>query len=145
MDFQDAQTAAEVRQVDDDLPIKTARTEQGGIQDVRTVRRRDHDDARIHFKAVHFNEQRIQRLLAFIMPAADSAETRTAHGVDFINENQAWGVLLAFFEHVADTARADTDEHFHEVGTADGEERHIRLSGDRLREQRLARSILSDP
>ena len=46
--------------------------------------------------------------------------------------------LRALLEHVAHAARADADEHFHEVRTADAEERHVRLAGDGLGEQRLA-------
>ena len=34
--------------------------------------------------------------------------------------------------------RADADEHLDEVGTGDGEERHVRLAGDGARQQRLA-------
>ena len=41
-------------------------------------------------------------------------------------------------EQVAHARRAHADEHLHELRAADGEERHARLAGDRLGEQRLA-------
>src|ERR1700735_3503740 len=58
--------------------------------------------------------------------------------VDFIDEDDARRVLLGLFEHVADARGADTDEHFHEVGTGDRKERYLRLTRDRACEQRLA-------
>src|SRR5262249_38284153 len=47
-------------------------------------------------------------------------------------------------EHVAHAARADADKHLHEVGTADAKERHIRLTGDRPGQQRLASARRAD-
>src|SRR5690606_815277 len=46
-------------------------------------------------------------------------------------------ILLGLFEHVADTACADADEHFDEVRTGNGEERHIGFASNRTRKQRL--------
>ena len=60
-----------------------------------------------------------------------------ADGVDFVDEDDAGRVLLRLVEHVADAARADADEHFDEIGTRDGEERHIRFARDRAGGQRL--------
>ena len=58
--------------------------------------------------------------------------------VNFVDEDDAGRVLLRLLEHVAHAARADADEHFDEVGTGNGEERHIGLAGHRTRDQRLA-------
>ncbi len=59
------------------------------------------------------------------------------NGVDLVDEDDARGVLLGLLEHVAHTAGTDTDEHFHEVRTGNGEERHLRLAGDGLGKQGL--------
>ena len=47
-------------------------------------------------------------------------------------------VGLGLLEQVADAGGADADEHFHEVGTGDGEERHAGLAGDGAGQQGLA-------
>ena len=65
-------------------------------------------------------------------------------GVDFVDEDEARRVLLALLEHVAHAARADAHEHLDEVGAADAEERHVRLTGDGPGEQRLAGARRAD-
>ena len=42
------------------------------------------------------------------------------------------------FEHIADATGADTDEHFHEVRTTDGEEGDIGFTGDGSSEEGFA-------
>ncbi len=61
-----------------------------------------------------------------------------ADRVDFIDKDDAGSVLLRLLEHVAHAACADTDEHLDEVGTGNGEERHIGLARDGARDQGLA-------
>jgi hypothetical protein len=67
-----------------------------------------------------------------------------ADRVDFVDEDDAGRVLLGLLEHVAHAAGADADEHLDEVGTGNGEERHVRLAGDRARDQRLAGARRAD-
>ena len=64
----------------------------------------------------------------------------SAHRVDLVDEDDAGRVLLALLEHVAHARCAHAHEHLDEVGTGDGEERHVGLAGDRPGKQRLARS-----
>src|SRR5436309_2685952 len=63
-----------------------------------------------------------------------------ADGVDFVHEDDAGRVLLRLVEEVADAARADADEHLHELRAGDREEGHAGFAGDRLAEQGLAGS-----
>ena len=88
--------------------------------------------------------KRVQRLLALVVSAAQACATMAADGVDFIDEDDAGRVLLALFEQVANAARADADEHLDEVGTGNGEERHVGFAGDGAREQSLAGSRRPD-
>src|SRR5579872_6282428 len=67
-----------------------------------------------------------------------------ADRVDFVDEDDAGGVFLTLLEQVANTAGADTDEHLHEVGTRDGEERNVRFAGDGASEQGLSSSWRPD-
>ena len=62
----------DVRIVDDDLPVEPAGTHQGRIQDIRAVGRGDHDDALVRAEAVHLDEQLVEGLLPFVMPAAEA-------------------------------------------------------------------------
>src|SRR6266446_9994314 len=69
------------------------------------------------------------------MSAAHTMAAMTSDRVDFVDENDARGRFLALLKHVAHTACADTDEHLHEIRSADGEERDIGFARDRAREQ----------
>ena len=67
-----------------------------------------------------------------------------ANGVDFVDEDDARGILFRLFEHVAHAAGADAHEHFNEVRTGNGEERHIGFARDGARQKRLARARRSN-
>src|SRR5256885_3203004 len=43
-------------------------------------------------------------------------------------------ILTSLLKHVANTARADADEHFHEIRTTDAEESGIGFAGNRSEE-----------
>ena len=128
MDTEDSQTSAKVRTAYDDAAVKTARTQERRIKDIRTVRSGDRDDAFIGTETIHFDEQLVQRLFAFIMSATQSASALTADGIDFIDEYDTWCILLSLGKEIAYAGCADADEHFYEIGTGDGEERNARLS-----------------
>ena len=88
-------------------------------------------------KPVHLDQQLVERLLALVVTAAKTSATMAADGVDFVDEDDAGGILLGLLEHVADTACADADEHFNEVRTGNREERHIGFAGNRAGKQGL--------
>ncbi len=120
-----------------DLAVETAGPQQGGVKHVRTVGGGDQDDALVGLEAVHLNQHLVQGLLTLVVAAAEAGTAMPPDRVDFVDKDDAGGVLLALLEHVADAAGADTDEHFHEVGPRDGEERHIGFAGDGTGQQRL--------
>src|SRR5271170_2632306 len=67
-----------------------------------------------------------------------------SNSVDFVDEDDARGILLTLFEQIAHAAGAHADEHFHEVRPGNREERHIRFAGNRPREQSLAGARRAD-
>src|SRR5690606_19625396 len=107
-----------------------SRAQKRGVEHVRAIGRGDDDDAFVAVESVHLHEERIEGLLAFVVSSAETGTTLATDRVDFIDEHDAGRVFAALFEHVPNPARSNTDEHFYEVGTADAEERNIRLAGD---------------
>ena len=61
-----------------------------------------------------------------------------AHSVDFIDEDNAGGVLLALLEQIADAAGAHADEHLDEIRTRNREKRNVGLAGNGARQQRFS-------
>src|SRR4051794_19240648 len=95
--------ALHIGQADRDLPIKTAGPQQCWIQYIGPIGCCDDDHAFLGVEAVHLDEQRVQCLLALVMTAAESVSAMTAHGIDLVDENEAWRRLLTLLEHVANT------------------------------------------
>ena len=78
------------------------------------------------------------------MTAAQARAAMSSDRVNFVNEDNAGGVLLALFKQVAYAARADADKHFNEIRTGNREEGNVCFAGNRPRQQSLACSWRSD-
>ena len=74
------------------------------------------------------------------MSAAQAAASLAAHGVDLIDEYNGRGLLFRLLKQIPHTAGAYAHIHLHKIRARDGQKRHIRLPGHRLRQQRLARA-----
>ena len=129
--------ALQIRAINHDAAVKAARTEQRLVQDLRTVRRGKDDDALGRIEAVDLGQKLVQGLLPLIV-AAEAAVAAAADGVDLVDKDNRGSDLRGLLKQIADAACADADEHFHEVRAGDGEERHVRLTRDRLGQQGFA-------
>src|SRR4029077_6334580 len=118
--------------------VEAAGAEKRRIEHVGTVRRRNQDDALVGLEAIHLDEELVQGLLAFVVAAPKAGAAMAANGVYFIDEDDARRVLLGLLEHVTDAARADADEHFHEIRSGNRKEGHVGFPRDGARKQRLA-------
>jgi hypothetical protein len=114
-------------------------TQQGRVEDLGPVGRRQHDDPRGRVEAVHLRQQLIERLLAFVV-GDDGARTgpALADGVDLVDEDDRRGPLARLGEQVAHPGRPHAHEHLDEARPADREERDLGLPGHRPGQQGLA-------
>ena len=106
---------ADVRQADNDLTVESPWSEQSRVKHVRTVGRRNDDNTVIALEPIHFHQQLIESLFALIVSTAQAGPPMTAHGIDFVDKDNARGLLLRLLEHIAHPRRADTHKHFDEV------------------------------
>ena len=136
--LQDRQALVEVGQRDDDLAVEAARPQQGRVEDVGPVGRGHDDDAFGDVETVHFREHLVEGLLALVVAAAEPGAALAADRVDLVDEDDRGRLLAGGLEEVADTARADADEHLHEVRPAHRQEGHAGLAGNGTGQQRLA-------
>ena len=102
---------------DDHLPVETAGPEQCRVEDVRPVGGREDYDAVLGIEAVHLDEHLVEGLFPFVMAAAVAGSAGSPDRVQLVDEKDAGGALAALLEEVAYAARADADEHLHEIGT----------------------------
>ena len=127
------------------LAVKPARPSQGRIQYVHAIGSGNDDDLVRGVEAVHFNEYGIKGLFSFVMPtAAEGCAATSTDGVDFVQEDDAGGVILGLFEQISNAGCPHADEHFHEIASGDGEERDIGLSGDGLGQQSFSAAGFAD-
>ena len=118
--------------------FESSGSKQGRVQHVGAVGGRDQDHALVGLEPVHLDQQLIQGLLPFVVPAAQTGAAVAAHRVDLIDKDDARGVFLALLEQVSHPGSAHAHEHLHEVGAADGEEGNPGLAGDGSGKKRLA-------
>ena len=89
VDAQDLLAAADVRLVDEHLPIEAAGTEQGRIEHLGAVGRAHDDDALAAVEAVHLREQLVERLLALLVAAHRRLDADLAERVELVDEHDA--------------------------------------------------------
>ena len=138
VDLEDLLATDEIGIRDHDLPVEAAGAQQRRVQHVGPVGRGDDDDALVLLEAVHLDEQLVEGLLALVVAAAEARAAMASDRVDFVDEDDAGGVLLGLLEHVAHAACADADEHLDEVRAGNGEERHVGFTRNGSRGQGLA-------
>ena len=135
MDFENFLAPCNIGVGNNHLPVKTPRTQQCRIKDIRTVGCGNENNAFIRLEPVHFDKKLVQRLFAFIIATAKTGTAMTADGINFINENDTWRILFCLFEHVANTACTNADKHFNKIRTGNCEKRHIGFTGNRTGKQ----------
>ena len=143
VNFQNGFPSANVGQIHRHLTIKAARAQQCGIEHIGTIRRRDDDDAFLRIKAVHLDEQRIERLLAFIRrQGRDRASDPTA-SISSMNTRRG-RILPRLIKHVPYRLAPTPTNISTKSGTADAEERRIGFARDGFRQQAFCRTGRSD-
>jgi len=121
--------AFDVGTVDDDLAIEAARTQQRRIEHVGRFRRGNQNDAGILIEAVHFDEQLVQGLFALVVTTAEAAPRwRPTASISSMNTMQG-ADFFACSKRSRTRLAPTADEHLHEIGTRDREERHAGLTG----------------
>ena len=140
MHFQDGLAPLHVRAIHDHLPIETTGAQQRGVKNVRPVGGGNDDDIGVRVKAIHLNQDLIERLLALVMTAAQACAAMATHGVNLVNEDDARAVALGLLEEIAHAAGANAHEHLDKFRTGNREEGHARFTRHGLGHQRLARA-----
>ncbi len=100
MNLQYCLSALKVRSVKHNLPVKTTRAKQGGVEHLRPVGcgKKNYPDVRL--KPIHLNQKLIQCLLPLLMPAGHYATTEFPDGVNFINKDYTRGILLCLCKQI---------------------------------------------
>ncbi len=137
--LEDGLALFQVRKLHVYLPVEAAGTQQRLVEYVSPVSGCKYYHSAVGAEAVHLRQQLVEGILTFVIgPHVGIAAAGTPHGIDLINEYYAGSLLLGLLEEIPHPRCTHANEHLHEVGSGDGEERHVGLSRHCLGEQRLA-------
>mmetsp|Transcript_52654 Transcript_52654/g.124619 ORF Transcript_52654/g.124619 Transcript_52654/m.124619 type:complete len:354 (-) Transcript_52654:286-1347(-) len=136
----DLEAAANVGLVDLDLPVEPARAEEGGVEDVGTVRPRQHHNPSQRVEPVHLDEELVEGVLALVVAASGEAAlaARAADRVDLVDEHDRRRLLVGEAEHLAHKLRPVPQVLLDQLRPDDAQESRRCLVRHRLGEQRLA-------
>lgn len=80
------------------LTIKSARSQQSSIQDIRSVGGSKDNDSCVALKAVHLCQQLVDGLLTLIVATTHASTTLSANSVNLINEDNAGSLGLCLHQ-----------------------------------------------
>src|SRR5512135_2224545 len=100
MHLEHADPAIEVRPREHHHAVEPARSQESRIEYIGAIGRGNENHTLVALEPVHFDEELVKGLLAFVMTAAESGAAMPAHGVYLIDEDDAGRVLLTLFEEV---------------------------------------------
>ena len=89
MYVEDRNAFGQIGQIDVDLTVENGRhAAKSLVEHVDTVGRGENDDTGVRAETVHFRQQLVERILAFVVAAeACSLGAGATHGVDFVDEH----------------------------------------------------------
>ena len=115
MDVQDLFATTDIGQGHVHLTVKTTGAQQSGVQNVRAIGGCDHDHAKVGLETIHLDQHLVQSLFAFVITAAHTSTTLTAHSINFVNEDDARRILFGIFEHIAHASCTHAHKHLNEI------------------------------
>ena len=83
-------------------------------------------------------------MFPLIVTTANTGAPLAANGIDFVDENDAGAVFLGALKQVADPGSAHAHEHFHKLGTREGEKGHAGFACNGLCQQGFTRARGAD-
>src|SRR5439155_12634947 len=140
MNFKDRFAAFQVRTIDNDLAIKSARSQQCRVQHFRRVGCSDNDDSLGRVESIHLSQQLIERLFSLIISEHSSATAgaRFPDRIQFIDKDDAGSLLLGLLKQIPHAGSADADEHLDEFRSGNRKEWNAGFAADGFGEQSLA-------
>ena len=135
MNFQNFLSPFNIWQRNINLPVKTPRTQQCRIQNIRSVCCGNYADSFHSIEAIHFYQQLVKCLFTLIISTAHSRASAAANSIYFVDKNNTGCVLSSLFKHITNSTGTDANKHFHKIRTTHTEKRNFCLTGNSLCQQ----------
>src|SRR3989344_1708634 len=128
----------DVWKIQNDSPVKPARAQERGVENVGTIGRRYDNALFSPLKTVHLNENLVERLLALVMPAAKTGAAMAPDRIDLVDKNNRRSGFLCRAKQITHTRGPDTDKHQKKSRRKNMEKRPARLSRNRAGKKSLS-------
>lgn len=135
VDLHNGHTVLHVRVGELDLAIDTARSEEGGVEDIYTVRGHDDLDLLRRFETIELVEQLQHGTLD--LGISRSAATGLADGVDLVHEDDRGGSLTGHDKQLTDHAGSLADVFLHKLSAGHTDEGTVGVMSDGTSEEGL--------
>lgn len=76
-------------------------------------------------------------MFTLVISTGETSTTLTSYRINFINEDNAGSIFLGLGENITDTGGTNSNKHFYEFGTGDGDERNTSFTGNGLGKKSL--------
>ena len=110
MYFKDLLPALQIGKLHRNAAVKTPRSGQCRVKRFGTVCRSQDNDACIALKSIHFCQELIERLFAFVI-SSDLTVTLFTDRIDLVDEYNTRSFLLCLFEQISHLGSAHSYEH----------------------------------
>ena len=101
MHLENSLPTRQVRTLESNLTIKTTRTHQCTIENIRTIGGGHDDDALVRTETIHFYEQLVERILTLIIATLEGvATTGTTDSINLIDEDDTRCFLPGLLEQI---------------------------------------------
>ena len=130
MDTKNFLTPFQIRKLNRNSSVESARAKKRRIQRIRTVGCCQNYNTLGAVKTIHLRQKLIQCLLPLIVAAGKSGTvTFLSNGINLIDEDNTGSLFICLFKQITNLCRTHTYKHFHELRTGNGEERNFRFTG----------------
>src|SRR5690606_20072574 len=108
--LEDLHAPSHLRATHGDATVKAARAQQSRVKNVGPVGGRDQNDVGVCAKAVHLNQDLVERLLALVVGAAQARAAVTTDCIDLVDKDDAGAVALGLLKEDANASRYDPNK-----------------------------------
>ena len=100
MNFQYCFTVVDIGRVEHDAAVKPPRAQKRGIENIRSVGCRNHNNIVFSLKSIHLDKNLIERLFALVMPSSKSGTALSSHRINLVDKDNCRGIFLCGFKEV---------------------------------------------
>src|SRR5205085_1984719 len=117
VDFENSQAPIPVRPLDGYTAVEASWAQKRFVQPIRPVGGCNDDHSLMCIKAIHLDQQLVQRLFALIV-AIDARAALAPDSIDFVDEDDTGGGFLGLIEEVSHATGPDSDQYFNKLRAA---------------------------